>query len=150
MGTLIGSLPMTLLLLLPVRLEAIRVLRVSTAIGHGRLISRRLLRVLSEWYSVGAVSRATDTGVAGAALAQAHARVSVVAVALGLCIPQTTFVRTVVRVAFTRAAAHAEQPEKSCGDGEGGRDPCDGQGTGADVDFDLVRVEDAFQGTAES
>lgn len=151
MEGLISSLPMALLLLLPVRLKAIRMLRVSTAIRHRRLICGGLLRVLSEWYSVATMSRAADTSVAGAALTQAHAGVSVVVVALWLCVPQTALVRLVVGIAaLAGAAAHGEEPEQGSDDGEGGRDPSDGQGAGADVDFDLVRVEEAFQGAAES
>lgn len=54
-----------------------------------------------------------------------------------------------MRVAAAGAAADGEEPEESCDDGEGCCDPGDCEGAGADVDFDVVRVEEGGEGAAQ-
>ena len=87
-------------LLLPIRLESIRLLRVPTAIRLRRLIRSRLLRVVPKRHPVTASVRALNTLVPRAGLAQAHDRAPAAAfVALGLCVPEAVLaVAAVVRV----------------------------------------------------
>lgn len=136
--------------LLPVRLIRVRG-RLSTAVRLRRLVCGRLLRVISERHPVTTDIRALNSLVAGACLAQAHDRApaTLVVCALGPCVPKTAFVRLVVRVAATGAAADGEEPEEGRDDGEGGCDPGDCEGPGADVYFDVVRVEEGVEGAGE-
>ena len=105
----------TRLLLLPVRLKAVGLLGVATAVRLRRLVGSRLGWVVVKRHPV-AVVRALDARVAGAGLAQAHHRAAATLLRLG--VPQTlvSLVRAVVGVAATRATADGEQPE------EGGAD----------------------------
>ena len=105
----------TRLLLLSVRLKAVGLLGVATAVRLRRLVGSGLGWVVVKRHPV-AVVRALDARVAGAGLAQAHYRAAITI--LGLGVPQTlvSLVRAVVRVAAARAAADGEQPE------EGGTD----------------------------
>lgn len=54
-----------------------------------------------------------------------------------------------VRVVAAGTAADGEQPEEGCDDGEGGCDPGDREGAGAEVDLDVVRFEQGVECAGE-
>lgn len=136
--------------LLPVRLVRVRG-RVATTVRLRRLVCGRLLRVVPKGHPVATDVRALYALVASAGLAQAHDRApaTLVVGALWSCVPQTAFVRLVVRVAAAGAAADGEEPEEGRDDGESGCDPGDCEGAGADVYLDVVRIEESVEGTGE-
>lgn len=131
------------LLLLPVGLVSIR-LRVAATVRLRRLVGSGLLRVVPKRDPVCANVWALDALVTRAGLSEAHDGTPPVT-ALGFCIPESTLVRLVMRVAAAGAAADGEEPEEGRDDREGSGDPGDGERASADRDLDVVWVEKGVQ-----
>lgn len=67
-----------------------------------------------------------------------------------LCIPETTFVRSMVRIAAAGAATNGEEPEDCSDDRDGGREPGNPKRAGADGDSDVVGVEEGMESASQS
>jgi hypothetical protein len=96
--------------------------------------------------------RALNTLVARARFAQTHDRAPPAAAFLRLRAPKSALalaVAAVVRVVAAGTAADGAQPEEGRDDGEGGCDPGDCEGAGAEVYFDVVGFEEGVQGAGE-
>jgi hypothetical protein len=96
--------------------------------------------------------RALNTLVARARFAQTHDRAPPAAAFLRLRAPKSALalaVAAVVRVVAAGTAADRAQPEEGRDDGEGGCDPGDCEGAGAEVYFDVVGFEEGVQGAGE-